>query len=221
MRNRRSHRRLSVGLSIKATPPESEQPIPVANEDISWGGARFVASDPDALQGERLRLTFPWINGQSFTVDAEVVRRESHDDGRVTIAVRFASLSRVDQERLEKLLTLLSVQEKQVSDDAAPPIVETLEIHVTDANELRNTLAKIADGRLLLTVFGAYEVDQSIQLSIHGTENSPPIHLRARVFAQEILRMPFSIERELVKLDLKFEHPVEDLKQLADTPPGK
>jgi hypothetical protein len=214
MHNRRSQRRLHVGISISVIPADSSQLIVVDNQDLSWSGTRFVTRDPDVYLGKKLQLIFPWRKGESFVANADVIRREPLEDGRIKVAARFSCLSRVDQARLAKILRLLSEHEQQAFDDRTP-IVEHLEINVTDEREMHDTLMQIANGRLLLTVFGGYRVDQSILLSITGEQIFPQIHLRARVQAQESLSFPSNHQSDLVKLDLKFEHPSQDLIHLT------
>ncbi|MBK1718282.1 PilZ domain-containing protein [Thiocystis violacea] len=216
MREKRSQRRLGLGISIQVMLPDSDRPITVEDQEISWGGAQFITSDPGVRDGGRLGLILPWVGGQSFSIEAEVVRRERLDDGRHRVAVRFSSLSQRSEFRLEKLLDLLAEREERQTACHSTPTMERLELIFDDEAEMREKLAQIADGHLFVTVFGAYEIDQSILLVIGGTKDFPGFHLRARVNAQAVERAPRNGWIHLVRLDLKFEHPREELRHLAD-----
>ncbi|MFD2113109.1 PilZ domain-containing protein [Thiorhodococcus fuscus] len=215
MTNRRSQYRLGTTTKISVTLPDRTVPIEVENRNISWGGALFMSADPAICDHEKIRLTFPWTGDQSFSAEAKVMRYERLADGQFAVAVRFSCLSPLDQSRLVKLLKLLAAQEKVARSEPIDPIAETLDLTVTDDQEMRERLRQISEGRLSLTTFGAYRTDQSLRLNLSGSQRYPNLYLRARVVSQEILTFPFSNQQDLVKLELDFEHPEEDLREIA------
>ncbi|MCG6896906.1 MAG: PilZ domain-containing protein [Thiocapsa sp.] len=213
--DRRSHRRLGTGIQIRVALPGSAESIAAENRDISWGGAQFLTSDPAILDAEQVTLTFPWGTSRSFSADAQVVRRETLEDGSIRVGVRFCGLSTQSHRRLEKLLHLLAktdpeAQRVQETVEKAP-LVKVLEVLFTEIDEVRHVLKQIRDGRLSVTVFGAYQTGQSIVFSIAGTKDFPNLRLRARVNAQEPVHVASSDWADLVSLDLRFEHSLDDL----------
>jgi hypothetical protein len=143
-----------------------------------------------------------------------VVRRETRQDGSIAVAVRFSKMLRADQTRLDKLLHLMDQNENETAADDAMPIVETLELDFADEQELHDRLLQIANGRLSLIVYRAYQVEQSIELLLNGTKMNPAIQLRARVIGQETLFCPWT-EQNFIKMELQLEHPGEDLRRIA------
>ncbi|EXJ15232.1 PilZ domain-containing protein [Imhoffiella purpurea] len=216
MTNRRTQRRLGTKTTtIGVTVPGQSRAIEVEIHNLSWGGAFFIASDPAVCQCERMRLTFPWLEDQTFSAEADMMRCEQLADGRFAVAVRFYCIASNDQMRLTRLLKLLISKEDRTGPDSTIPIAETLDLTVTDDDEMRERLQQIGSGRLSLTVFGAYALDQSLSLNLSGSQRYPDLYLRARVTGQEIISIPFTNQPELVKLELSFEHPEEDLHKIA------
>lgn len=215
MTNRRSQCRLDTTTKISVTLPDRTVPIEVENRNISWGGALFMSADPVICDHERVRLTFPWSGDQSFSAEAEVMRHERLADGQFAVAVRFCCLSPLDQSRLVKLLKLLAAQEKIARSEPITPIAETLDLTVTDDQEMQERLRRISEGHLSLTTLGTFRTDQSLLLNLSGSQRYPSLNLRARVVSQEVITFPFSNQRDLVKLELDFEHPEEDLREIA------
>jgi hypothetical protein len=225
MKERRSQRRLGARIEICVNLPDSSHTIVAENQDISWGGAQFMTSDPAIRNAERLTLTFPWRRHQSFCADAEVVRREILADGRIRIGARFCSLSHQSHQRLEKLLGLLAKTE-QTDDDAESgaaraSVVKTLEILFNEPDEMREMLAQIQDGQLSTTVFGTYRTGQSILFAMAGTRDLPSLRLRARVIGQTPLEIADSGWAELANVDLVFEHSRDDLARFVGSALGK
>lgn len=214
MHNGRAQKRLIAGIPVHIHLPDSQQSIAVENQNISWGGALFSTRDPAVLTENNLRITFPWSKGRSFSAEAEVVRRETRQDGSILVAVRFSRMLRADQSRLDRLLHLIDHDEHATTEDGGIPIVEILELDFADDREMHDSLMEIASGRLSLIVFSAYRTEQSILLSLNGSRDLPAIQLRARVIGQEALNSP-SIEQHFVKVELQLEHPGEDLRRIA------
>ena len=216
MRGKRSQRRLNVEMPIQVISCESDRPITVHDQDLSWGGVKFIASDPLIREGSCLKLIFPWVNGQSFNAEAKVVRREMLPNGCDRFAARFTSLCQRSERRLEKLLEILAEHDQEAASDGSMPTMERLEIIFGDEDEMHEKLAQIADGKLSVIVFGAYEVDQTILLMIGSTRDFPGLRLRARVHAQTTQQSKSCEWASLVRLDLRFEHPLEELEQFVN-----
>lgn len=204
--NRRTQRRIAVRIPIQVYLPGMDRPIIAMNQDISWGGAQFVAVVPvDALSGT-LRLVFPWRGQERVAVEAEVVRAQRLDAGHYQVAVRFASLSPRSQARLEKLLTMLDAADGPAESHAGP-LVRELEVAVEDAGAMREMLEQIMSGHLSITVFESYAAGQSICLAIRGAERLPGLRLRARVLKVARVKVAGFAQSELFTLELGFEHP--------------
>jgi hypothetical protein len=204
--SRRTQRRVAVRIPIQVYLSGMDQPITAMNQDISWGGAQFVAAVPlEALSG-MLRLVFPWRGCDRVAVEACVVRAQRLEAGHYQVAVRFASLSPRSQSRLEKLLNMLDVADG-AGESPTAPLVRELEVAVDDAVAMREMLEQIASGRLSITVFEAYTAGQSIRLAIRGADGLPGLRLRARVLEVARVKVEGFAQSELFTLGLGFEHP--------------
>jgi hypothetical protein len=204
--NRRTQRRITVRIPIQVYLPGTDQPITAMNQDISWGGAQFVAVLPvEALSGT-LRLVFPWRGRDRVAIEARVVRAQRLEAGHLQVAVRFASLSPRSQSRLEKLLQMLDVADGAAESPPAP-LVRELEVAVDDVGAMREMLEQIGSGRLSITVFEAYQAGQSIRLAIRGADALPSLRLRARVLEVSRVKVEGFAQSELFTLALGFEHP--------------
>lgn len=213
--NRRTQRRIAVRIPIQVFLPKLTEPITAMNQDISWGGAQFVADVPLASLTGTLRLIFPWRGHEKVAIDAEVVRAQRLGSGHHQVAVRFASLSPRSQARLEKLLKMLDAADDATVREAGA-LVRELEVVVEDAAAMREMLEQIAAGRLNITVFEAYEARQSIRLSIRGADGLPGLLLRARVRTVERVKLDGFAQSELFGLELGFEHPTAAIKTFVD-----
>lgn len=215
--NRRSSPRLTLKIPVAAAWIGSDRPIDIESENLSWGGVRFTTDDPIIQAVDHLKLVFPWRGDQSFSASVEVVHRERLPDGRMRIGARFASMSRSDEHRLERLLLLMthcSSHQDGTTSEPAAPMTETLELECLDEADMRDRLSELASGRLSLVVFKGYRDNQSILLTITGAEPLPGFQFRARILAQEAQAFP-NAKGKLIKLDLALEHPPEELKPFA------
>ncbi len=77
-------------------------------------------------------------------------------------------------------------------------------------------LNQIATGRHTVTVFDAYEANQSIRLSISGTKVAPVIRLRARVVEVQKTHSKPDDWTDLYTLTLEFEHPRKSIRAFVD-----
>ncbi|TCT22768.1 PilZ domain-containing protein [Thiobaca trueperi] len=213
--DRRTQARIRVQIPIKVILPGVAEPVTALNEDISWGGALFAMAEPLPQQTEPLRIVLPWKRDEQITADARLLRARPLENGRYLVAVRFVSLSPRSQSRLERLLKMLGAGGTQAHGGPSDGLVRELEVTVNDAEDLRRMLLQIAEGHYSVTVFDAYELDQSIRLSIAGTKDLPGIRLRTRVVKVEKSHTKGFEWADLHTLTLEFEHPRKSLKALA------
>ncbi|MFD2113048.1 PilZ domain-containing protein [Thiorhodococcus fuscus] len=211
--DRRTQARIEVRIPVKVTLPGEEGSITGVNEDISWGGALLRIPGPLPKVAGNIRLVYPWKQGDSIAIEGRMLRAKPLDDGRhYEVAVRFVSLSPRSQSRLVKLLKLLRNGRHSADASDTSALVRELEVEVNDADNLRSMLKQIAKGQHSLTVFDAYEPNQSISLSIVGAKNLPGIRLRARVIHVEKSHAKGFEWAELYTLMLGFEHPIKALR---------
>ncbi len=213
-RDRRTQARIDVRIPVKVVMPGREVAVTAVNQDISWGGALLLISEPLPKQAGPLRVIFPWKRDEEITAHAQLLRARPLEDGRYLIAVRFISLSPRSQSRLERLLKMLGSSEvaQHHHHDDGGALVRELEVTVNDADELRRMLLQIAKGRHTVTVFDAYEANQSISLAITGTRDLPGIRLRARVIDVRKSAASGFDWTDLYTLSLEFEHPRKAIK---------
>jgi hypothetical protein len=211
--DRRTQTRIHVNIPVKVTFQGMTEPVAAINQDISWGGVLFVVADPPPQDAGSLRIVLPWKQGEEITADAHLIRTKPLQDGSYLIAARFFSLSPRSHSRLERLLKLLHAG--QASDESSG-LVRELEVTANDISDLRYMLAQITTGRHEVTVFDAYEVNQSIKLSIVGTMGVPRIRLRARVVAVQKSPPKDFDWTELYTLKLEFEHPKRSIQSFVD-----
>ncbi|RNE92467.1 PilZ domain-containing protein [Marichromatium sp. AB32] len=202
---KRTQRRIPIQMPIDVLLEDHPTPLKAINQDLSWGGARFVTERALETGSNTLRLFFPWQQNSSFCADAEIVRREALDDGRLIVATRFFRVPPMSEQRLEMMLAQLGGQQ------AALPLSERLELVYNDPDDICDVLRQIAAGGLMVTTTAAYREDQSIRLSIAGTEMSSELALRARVIDQARQLLPGHEWAPLHQVELRFEHSVSDL----------
>jgi len=215
--DRRNHQRLPMTIPVSLEVGEGAEPLTVENKDISWGGVRFVVPKNAIPNADSVTVKFPWSKGDRFTASAEVVRTEELDDEHALVAARFSSLSTSDQRRLEKLLTMLQGTTEGSAGHQAP-LVPILEVLFSDLDEIRSKLAELAEGRLSVTVFESYEVNQSIRMILGGlSADQPALRLRARVVQIETLTSETESAWPMFNLQVRFEHPLHELKAAASS----
>jgi hypothetical protein len=215
MPEKRLQRRVGIEVPIQVYLPGSDAAIAARYQDLSWGGASFVTSDLRIQHGQRLIMRFPWTNGQTFAIEADVVRCEPLEPTAQRVAVRFATVGHQDDRRLAKLIELLSPNSHEASNVATAPTMPMLELVLHDPEEMRDKLSQIAEGSLCITAFGTYRVGQSLLLLIEHVDDFPGLRLRTRVKSQCVNDPGDSDLPCLVTLDLEFEHPLEELRKLA------
>lgn len=215
MQEKRLQRRVGIEVPIQVYRPGSDVAIAARYQDLSWGGASFVTNDLTFQCGHRLVMRFPWTNGQSFAIEADVVRCEPLEFGYQRVAVRFTTIGHQDDRRLAKLIELLSTNSCEASHAATTPTMPMLELVLHDQEEMRDKLSQIAEGSLFITAFGNYRVGQSLLLLIEYTDDFPGLRLRARVKSQSVDDQCDSALPYLVTLELEFEHPRDELRKLA------
>lgn len=211
---RRGHRRIDLQIPIQVYRVGSDAPINAISQDLSWGGAQFLATVPVGWMVGRLRLALPWARGEQLVIDADVVRAQQMKAGLSQVAVRFSSLTARDQSRLEKLLKMLD-PESSSSGTIAEPLVKGLELNILDPGEMRDLLEQIAAGQLSVDVLKGVDVHQSLCLKIGGSPDLPTLKLRARVLKVERVPARVLAHGELCRLVLEFEHPPDSVHALA------
>ncbi|NEV61059.1 PilZ domain-containing protein [Thiorhodococcus minor] len=213
--DRRTQVRIDVQIPVRVKFPGHDEPITAINQDISWGGALLLISEPLPTHAGPLKLTLPWKRDEQITAHAQLLRARPLQGGQYLIAVRFISLSPRSQSRLERLLKMLSASDESIEVGDTSGLVRELEVTVSDADELRHMLRQIAKGRHTVTVFDAYEPNQSISLSITGTRDLPGIRLRARVVEVRESKATGFDWTNLHTLVLEFEHPKKAIRSFA------
>ncbi|MBN2886279.1 MAG: PilZ domain-containing protein [Chromatiaceae bacterium] len=207
---RRTQRRLPTRIPVDvALTSNHHGSFHAVSHNLSWGGAQLITSTALDAHCPGLRLIFPWRQASLFEAEAEVVRHEVLDSGRIEIAARFSRLSPLCQRRLERLLQRLPTPIAQIN----LPLAEQLDILFNDPADILETLDQIRAGRLLVTTFSGYRLDQSIRLRIANTRHLPPLVLRSRVLGQEPLLLKGHEWANLTQLDLRFEHSARDLQR--------
>lgn len=208
---RRSHPRMSMTIPVQVEADDGSEPCVVQNQDISWGGVRFVAPKDAFLNAGSVRVTLPWSSGKKISAIAEVLRTERLDADHAMIAARFSELSTADHHRLEKLLKMLRVRANEASTQDVP-LVPILEILFSDIQEIQEKLAEIEQGHIAVTTFESYEAGQSIRLVLGGIAAVPALRLRARVTHAELVSEMRGSDWSMYTLNLAFEHPIAELK---------
>lgn len=211
--DRRTQVRIQVQIPVKVMMPGVMAPVIAINQDISWGGALLLLSRALPKEAGPWRIVLPWKKDEHITIDAQLLRARPIEGGRYLAAVRFVSLSPRGQSRLVRLLRMLRAGSATVEEPAN--LVRELEVTVDDAEEMRTMLTQIASGRYTVTVFDAYQPDQSISLSITGTKDLPGMRLRARVRQVEEATAKGCDWTNLHHLVLEFEHPPKAIRALV------
>lgn len=208
--DRRTQARIDLNIPVDLTLPGGGEPVRALTRDLSWGGALLQITDPLPKGVDSLLLSLPWRRGKNIRALAKLLRESPLPEGGSLLALRFISLSPRSQSRLERLLQMLQPP------DADSALFRELEVTVTDVEELRQILTQVLEGRYKVTVFDAYQVDQSIRLSITGTLDLPTIRLRARVRAVEQSEVKECDWATLYTLSLEFEHPGKTIRTFID-----
>ncbi|WP_201098827.1 PilZ domain-containing protein [Thiocystis minor] len=210
--NRRTQPRRSIRLLTKIVFPDGERPpLSGFTHDLSWGGACLLVSDvlPPAVADFQLMMS--WTPEQPILANACLLRSRVREDGRTQIAVRFSQLTLAHHARLVSLL-----EQSRHEGEAVLPLAPALEIVVNEPAQMHRLLAEIATGRLTLTVFHAYEIDQSIRFSLTRMRDRDGEGLRARIVDVQ----PFQINDfdwiTVYRITLRFEHPLASLKQSVE-----
>lgn len=212
--DRRKHLRLTVTIPVRLESAAGGASIAVENCDISWGGLRMIVPKSALLDAEVVTIRLPWTKTEQIAAKVKVLRRESLNDERCLLAGRFAELSTSAHHRLEKLLQLLRRADRAAPDQEVP-LVPILEFLSDDVEEIREKLAGIGRGRLSVATLTSYTTGESIRLVLGGIADAPALRLRARVEKAQALNFELGPGCTLYDLDLRFEHPLDELKTAA------
>ena len=213
--NRRAQRRLAIQTRARIILPDREDSLVAFGRDISWGGIRLCL--PSALPGstDRFQLRLPWLPGRALSAASQCLRVQTTNAGSQEVAARFVSLSLRDQERLERLLTLLGRRES----DGTPPLARHLDVVVPDLAALDQALQEIATGDYTLHSAEASALQQGVRFSLVSPD-LPDIRLRARVI--DVSTPTHSVPSKasangVYTMILSFEHPQPLLRRFVDT----
>lgn len=161
--------------------------------------------------GEQIEVELPYHNRASIRIDSEILRVDTRDDGRYTVAVRFSSVSPAAEDHLEKVLEML-LSGKGGGRREHPRLAQRLEIYFDDPADIRATLEDISQGGLAVALPYSFSDNQSVQLTVYGGAAIGELRLRARVVNQT----PIDDDKlQLFRVGLKFEHPTRDLQELV------
>lgn len=212
---RRCQNRFEVKTEVQLALGRGTRQIIVRNQNLGWGGASLLLPETGLDIGESVSLEFPWAQGRSFSAYADVVWKERIEGRRSLVGVRFSKLLLAHEERLARLLTLLA--EPGQTDRRDLLLAERVEIEFIDREDMEATLEEVRTGRLELTSFRPYELDQSVQLVVSRVGSTLGLHLRARV----VQRRPLSLGGEevsprLFMIRLVLEHPLFDLERSVE-----
>lgn len=216
VQERRTQTRIRLEIPIKLSVRGLDEPITAVSQDISWGGMLFILSDPLPKGTRSLRIVLPWAKDKQITALASLLRARKLLDGRFLVATRFLSLTPRSQSRLERLLKMLIDSANAEAERYPPQLVKELEVVANDGEDLRSMLEQIATGRITVTVFDSYELNQSIRFSIEGTAHLAGIRLRARVSQVEQKTAPGFEHAHLYAVTLDFEHPRDSIATIVD-----
>lgn len=198
-----------VPIRITSAGPEKTQHALLAN--LSWGGALIHCDQLPGEAGAQIEVELPYHNHESIRIESEILRVDTGDDGRYTVAVRFSSVSPAAEDHLEKVLEML-LSGKGGGRREHPRLAQRLEIYFDDPADIRATLEDISQGGLAVTVPYSFSDNQSVQLTVYGGAAIGELRLRARVMNQT----PIGDDKlQLFRVGLKFEHPTRDLQELV------
>lgn len=212
---RRAQNRFEVKTEVQLALGRGNRQIIVRNQNLGWGGASLLLPETILDVGESVSLEFPWAQGRSFSAYADVVWKEPIEGRRSLVGVRFSKLLLAHEERLARLLTLLA--EPAQADHRDLLLAERVEIEFIDRDDMAATLEEIRSGRIEITSFRPYELDQSLQLVVTRVGSPLSLQLRARV----VQRRPLSqggdqASPRLFMIRLVLEHPLFDLERSVE-----
>jgi hypothetical protein len=212
---RRGHPRFVVNAQVAVASDSVDEPMIARALNLSWGGACLAIPKQYSIPDDRALLRFPLDRGSSFSANTQVTWKRQLDDTRCLVGVRFTSLRVCDHEKLERLLSIL-VRSRD-TDERAMPITDGLEVCFLDREEMLSFLERIRHGGLQTAVFKPLQPDERIRLVVTAFGNLPRLVLRARVLWQKPFGPATPGEPSgIFKTELMLDHPVEDLRRIAD-----
>ncbi len=202
-RDKRQQARISLAAPVKLSRPDGQRVIDATLLNISWGGASVRSAEPLGETGCRICLHLPVKGAQTIKILANVQRVEDTAGGTV-YGLRFDSLEPEDEDRLQEILNILLKTAPSDARRAEARLVQKLDIEYGDSGEFRATLEDISPSGLMLTVPQAFEVGQSILVTLSCLESPLNLSLRARVMHRSQLGPEGFF---MYRVGLKFEHP--------------
>ncbi|WP_295456363.1 PilZ domain-containing protein [uncultured Thiodictyon sp.] len=211
---RRRHQRFSLQAPVQLILPDKGESMSALNQEISWGGAIFTASEPLPRGVSSLLVNLPWVRDQHISIHAKILRTALLPNNQYLIVVRFSSLMPESHVRLEKLLKMLSGQAQGVKRKGSADLFPEVQVSTRNPEDFRKVLEKIAAGRFILHTVNWYEQDQSISLAVACPDHPAELRLRARVIGiQTTHRIRFD-GSNLHLVNLEFEHPRDSIAPL-------
>lgn len=208
-KEKRQQARISLSAPIKLSIPEGPAPLAGTLLNISWGGASVRCQGLRGEVGQRVCLHLPTKDAQTIQILATVQRVEM-PVGDAVYGLRFDSLEPEDEERLQEVLKILLKATPSDERRAEARLVQRLDIEYGDSGEFRATLEDISPSGLMLTVPQAFDVGQSILITLSCLESPLNLSLRARVMHRTQLGPEGFL---MYRVGLKFEHPDKTLRE--------
>jgi len=206
---KRRQLRISVNAAVEIGRADSTENCKANLRNISWGGASVRCAELRLHGGEHVRLMLPIGSGEHIQAIATVLRVITMNDA-TEYGLRFDSMSAADEERLEKVLEILMATPDSEQRRGEARIVQRLEIEYGDSGEFSAVLEDISPSGVMLTVPDPLEVDQSLLVTLSGTDSPHSLSLRARVVHQSLFT---ECGIDMYRVGLKFEHSDNELHQ--------
>jgi len=208
-RDKRQQARISLAAPVKLSDPDGQRVIDATLLNISWGGASVRSAEPLGEAGRPISLHLPVKGAQTIRILANILRVEDTAGGAV-YGLRFDSLEPGDEDRLQEILNILLRSAPADARRAEARLVQKLDIEYGDSGEFRATLEDISPSGLMLTVPQAFDVGQSILITLSCLESPLNLSLRARVMHRSQLGSEGFF---MYRVGLKFEHPDATLRE--------
>ena len=209
------HRRYRINATVGLVRGGIPERIFVRALNLSWSGAMLRVPNTTIARRESVVLRFPGTNNDQISARAEVVWSCSADDQHSLIGVRFTKLRVADEEKLRRLLSILSLSQPETEQDTRIP--REIEIFTVDRKETIAPLEQICAGRLEITLVGSIPANEPFPLAVEGFGAITTLRLRARALSQEAQGSSDSANSlRMQRVILVFDHPEGDLKRIIE-----
>jgi len=210
----RHHHRLAVDAQVALERGTLPKRIIARNRDLSWGGASLEVPHNALGVDDSVVLRFPGREGYAFSAHADVIWNHRIDDERSLVGVSFSKLGVSDEQKLLRLLLILTRSGHQSKQDISA--ANAVEIRFLDRKEMLAHLVQIRSGYLETTLFRPVRANERIPLLLTGLKDLPTLRLRAHILWQKAL-CPGGSRRESgpFQVALAFDHPGGDLERVT------